>query len=59
MPSVNLGADGNANKSLSTGVSADTNISATAEAGVDDNASSPEIGNFNANVGGKSFNVSL
>jgi len=63
LPSVNLGADANANESLSTGVSADANLSATAEAGVDvsdaANASSSEIGSFNADVGGKSFNIKM
>ena len=59
-PSVNIAADSNANESLSTGVSANANLSATAEASADatDAANASEIGSFNADVGGKSFNVS-
>lgn len=64
LPSASLGADTNTNKSLSTGVSADGNLCATAETDVDLSKtsaipSSSIIGSFDADASGKSLNVSF
>lgn len=62
LPSVSLGADANANESLKTGVTADASaaVSSSVEASADTSASATgDLGSFNAEVGGKSFEIKM